>query len=113
MLDPYLWNKYQSKLSSPGHAYPDTGARVLRLLHSAVQMAGKVDVRPSNAALFPEESAIPAVSQDDVEIVRLAVETGATLVTTDRPLCADLHDSSIVGTYGLRGALPSEALALL
>ena len=67
----------------------------------------------SNAPAFPEESNIPQGSQDDVPIVRLVVETGATLVTTDLALVEDLNSSGVQENYGLRVLSPGQALAML
>ena len=44
---------------------------------------------------FPEVSDIPPGSQDDVPIVRLVVETGANLVTTDQALVDDLNSCGV------------------
>ena len=76
-------------------------------------MAGKVDIRHNNAAPFSGESTIPRGSQDDVELVRLAVETGDTLVTTDKPLQQHLNDCGVLETYELTLLSPKEALEKL
>ena len=59
---------------------------------------------------FPEESDIPQGSQDDAFIVRLAVETGAILVTADQPLRNDLASSGIQTRYNLNILSPEAAL---
>ena len=67
----------------------------------------------SNASDFPEETAIQQHGPDDVEIVRLAVASGAILVTTDQPLLTDLETSGISQTYRLQVVSPEDALHLL
>ena len=52
-------------------------------------------------------------SQDDVPIVRVAVETGATLVTTDNALVEDLNSCGVQETYSLMLLSPEEALERL
>lgn len=113
VVDPILWGKYYRQLSRPGHAHPQEGFRLIRVLRDAVQRVGKVEIRKANAAPFPDEDSIPAGSQDDVEIVRLAVETRATLVTTDEALRADLNSSGVANIHNLRLLSPREALSRL
>lgn len=110
VLDPDLWNRYHHQLSQPRHQEPQVGLRLLRPFRKAVRMAGKVDVRPHNALPFPEEADIPQGSQDDVPIVRLAVETGATVVTTDNDLRQDLATCGVQERYNLLLLSPEEAL---
>ena len=88
---------------------------MLPVLMSAVQTAYKFDgFHRSGAPPFQEEVLIPQGSQDDVRVsVRLAVETGAILVTTDGPLIQDLKSSGIQATYGLEVLTPQETLDLL
>jgi rRNA-processing protein FCF1 len=62
---------------------------------------------------FEEEAEIPAGSQDDVALVRLAVESGATLVTTDGPLKEALSSSGIQEKYTLQILSPDEGLKIL
>ena len=112
VVDVCLWGKYHSQINSLGPTDLQVGVRVLSVLANAFRMEGKIDLRP-NAAPFPEEAAIPAGSQDDVEIVRLAVETGATLVTTDKPLRDDLESCGVRETYDLTLLPPGEALGSL
>jgi len=69
----------------------------------------KVEFR-ANAEPFPDEGNIPQGSKDDVQVVRLAVETRATLVTTDESLRNDLDACGVEETYRLRLLSPSEAL---
>ena len=85
-------------------------------LWEALQIDGKVEGRGHTAPSFPEENDIPAGSQDDKFIVKLAVEEsgkGTTLVTSDRPLRQDLASSSIQARYSLRVFSPEGALAVL
>ena len=63
-----------------------------------------------NAPCFPEETKIPAGSQDDLQIVRLAVHTRATLVTTDQPLIQGLETAGITAKYDLTVLSPAQAL---
>ena len=65
------------------------------------------------APVMDDEGLIPDGSQDDVYLVRLAVETGAVLVTTDGPLRDDLAACGILSKYGLTVVSPEEALGLL
>ena len=110
VVDYGLWAKYQSQLSGLPTASPGF-PHILRTLSGAYS-AGKLDVLP-NAPPFPEETSIPQGSQDDKEIVRLAVSTGATLVTTDGPLIAELEISGITRRYQLQVVTPDQAINLL
>ncbi len=113
VFDPALWNRYYEQLSRPRYPHPQEGFRLVRLINEAAHMAGKIDIRSADAAEFPEEGSIPPGSQDDVELVRLAVETRATVVTTDRSLREDLNSCGVAETYRLRLLSPSEALEQL
>ena len=113
VLDDSLWNKYKRQLSGLGRNEPQGATSLLRILDDAVHKVEKIDYRPQNAANFPTESGIPQGSQDDVEIVRLAVETGVTLVTTDAPLREDLNSCGVQETYNLEVLTPEAALASL
>ena len=78
-------------------------------------MPGKYDrFDRASAPPFDGEEAIPQGSQDDVPVsVRLAVHTGATLVTTDGPLREHLAASHIAFLRELHVVTPQEALNLL
>ena len=81
-----------------------------------MRRTGKIEGLGHTAPAFPEEDDIPAGSQDDKFLVRLAVEeTGkeTVLVTTDRPLRDDLAACSIQTRYGLNVLSPEGALANL
>ncbi len=111
VIDAYLWNKYQQQLGR----IPTSGLgppNLFHLLQGARQRTGKIQFLP-DAPPFPEEASIPQGSQDDKEIVRLAVSTGATLVTTDGPLTSDLETAGITEQYQLQVVSPGEALTLL
>lgn len=110
VLDPPLREKYLQQLNRAPHVNPESGSVFLRVLAYAFQRSGKVDFRNVSRA-FPEEVEIPQGSQDDVPLVRLAVESGAILVTTDRPLIEDLNTCSVQEKYGLRVLLPNQALS--
>ena len=105
-----LWAKYQSQLSGLPEASPGY-PHILRVISTAYSV-GKLDIR-QNAPPFPEETSIPQGSQDDLSHVRLAVATGAILVTTDNPLIADLETAGIIEQYHLQVVSPEDALALL
>jgi len=110
VLDPNLRERYLHQLNLPPHYDPRSGFRLLPILRRAEFREGKVDIRPSNAVPFPEEGNIPQGSQDDLPVVRLAVETGATLVTTDRPLRNGLNSSGVQQQYSLQVLSPEDAL---
>ncbi len=110
LVDFGLWAKYQGQLSGLPAASPGF-PHILRTLTGAYS-AGKLDILP-NAPPFPEETNIPQGSQDDKEIVRLAVATGAILVTTDNPLIADLRTAGITERYQLQVFTPHHALSVL
>lgn len=111
VLSPWLQDKYWEQLGNQPAVAPDV-PHVLAILASAWRRAGKVDNQP-NAPSFPEETNIPQGSRDDVGIVRLAVASGAILVTTDQPLLTDLETSGISQTYRLQVVSPDDALNLL
>jgi hypothetical protein len=95
VVDVGLFSRYQRQLNQARHQPTATGAPFLPLLRSAIQVADKIDglARP-DASPFPEENSILQGSRDDLAVtVRLAVETRATLVTTDGPLIQDLESS--------------------
>ena len=110
LADFLLWSRYQSQLSGLTVTSPEY-PHVLMTLGRAYQF-GQIDIR-ENAPSFPEESHIPQGSQDDKEIVRLAVDTGAILVTTDSPLISDLETAGITDHYQLQVVTPDQALNLL
>ena len=88
---------------------------MLPVLMNAAQIDAKFDRfdRPSTLS-FAGEELIPQGSQDDVPTtVRLAVETGAILVTADAPLREHLAASGIQERYSLRVLTPEEALESL
>ena len=106
VLDYGLWGKYLTQLGGSGRS------EMLRVFRDAFQTEGKIELR-KNAQPFPEESAVPVGSRDDIPLVRLAVETGAALVTTDQPLRDALNSSGITETYELSVLSPTEALESL
>ena len=111
VIDVNLWNKYQQQLGRIPTASLGP-PNLFHLIQGARQRAGKLSFLP-NAPPFPEEASIPQGSQDDLTIVRLAVATGATLVTTDNPLIADLETAGITQRYQLQLFPPEEAIPLL
>ena len=89
------------------------GSRIPALLNNAGRICGKLDFKPE-ATPFPEEANIPQGSQDDeTTTVTLAVESRATLVTTDRPLREALNSTGIQERYGFLVMSPEEALRSL
>lgn len=111
ILSPWLQDKYWEQLGNLPATSLDS-PHVLATLGSVWRRADKVDNQP-NAPAFPEETAIPQGSQDDVAIVRLAVATRAILVTTDQPLREDLAATGIAEKYNLQVHSPDSALHLL
>ena len=112
VLDAELYQRVHSQLNQPAHQRRGLGAALLRTLASAGNRPGKLDLTEEPPP-FPEETDIPQGSQDDKFIVRLAVESGATLVTADEALRDDLASSSIRTRYGLSVLSPEDALATL
>ena len=113
VYDPALRENMFQQLSRISRSQPQTGPLLIRVLMQAEHRADKVENTPGNAPAFPEESTIPPGSTDDTEIVRLAVETGATLVTTDQPLRDDLESTRIAEKYDFEVLSPREALQSL
>ena len=112
VLDAELYQRVHSQLNLPPHQRRGFGAAVLRTLASAASRPGKLDISDESPH-FVEEGNIPQGSQDDKFIVRLAVESGAALVTTDEALREDLASSGIQARYGLRVLSSENALATL
>ena len=114
VIDLPLWVKYRQQLGQARHQPVSPRAAMLRILHDATLISGKFDgFDRADAGPFDEEILIPQGSQDDRFIVRLAVATGATLVTADTPLRDDLESSGIRAQYDLEVVTPEEALASL
>ena len=97
--------------------YPSTSPHprpvMLRVLVGALEIPNKIERLAGNAAIFEGEEAIPSGSQDDTYIVRLAVETGAILVTTDGPLRDDLRECGILETRNVTVVSPEDARTYL
>ena len=115
VIDLALYGRYQHQLNQPRHRPTVRGSAVLPILLKAARIIGKYDrFDRASAPPFEGEETIPPGSQDDVPVsVRLAVETGATLVTTDGPLREHLATSGIQDRYNLHVLSPQEALASL
>ena len=109
VVDDVLWDRYEEQLHRPRHEHATSGPYLMRVLWNALATAGKIDGLGHDAPSFDDEGVIPAGSQDDTFIVRLAVETGAMLVTADEPLRQDLRDSGLAAKYGLSVLSPEEA----
>ena len=112
VFDEELYGKVLHQLNQPVHQRRGFDSAILRTLGQAAGRPGKLDYRET-APPFPEETDIPQGSQDDKFIVRLAVESGATLVTADEALRDDLAACSIQTRYGLNVLSPEGALAAL
>ena len=113
VVDDVLWDKYIEQLNHLGYHHPNLGPFLIRVLSDTLTVAEKVVGLGHTAPIVDEEGSIPSGSQDDTYLVRLVVETGATLVTTDRPLRDDLVSCGILSTYSLTVVSPEEALGLL
>ena len=113
VVDDILWDKYFVQLNRRGHYDPTLGPFLLRSLFNALTVSEKVIGLGQTASVFEDEGSIPNGSQDDAYLVRLAVETGATLVTTDGALRDDLASCGIQSKYGLNVVSPEDALRLL
>ena len=112
VFDSVLYERIQHQLNQPAHQRRGFDSAILRTLGQALARPGKLeywDTAPS----FPEEADIPTGSRDDTYIVRLAVESGATLTTADEALRDDLASSSIQTRYNLSVLSPDSALVAL
>ena len=107
VVDLILWRKYMRQLGGF-----QTTPHLAGVLKSPTLPAGKLAFQ-QDTPQFDEETDIPQGSQDDVEIVRLAVVTRAILVTTDQPLINDLKTAGIPEIYNLQVVSPGDALNLL
>ena len=115
VIDVALYGLYLHQLNQRRHQPTSIGTPMLPVLVSATRVGGKYDgfARP-RASPFEGEETIPQGSQDDVRVsVRLAVESGATLVTADSPLREHLATSSLEFLRTLHVVTPQEALGLL
>lgn len=112
LFDDELYGRIQRQLNRPPNQLRGFGAALLRTLSVAATRPGKLEYLEV-APQFPEEDDIPQGSRDDKFIVRLAVESGATLVTADAALRDDLASSSIQTRYGFNVLSPEVALASL
>lgn len=112
VFDDELYRRIQRQLNRTPNQLRGFGAVLLRTLSAAAARPGKLEYLEV-ATSFPEEDDIPQGSQDDKFIVRLAVASGATLVTADEALRDDLAACSIKTRYGLNILSPERALATL
>ena len=113
VVDDILWDKYDEQLNHPGYHHPILGPFLIRSLWNALTVSKKVDGLGHTAPIIDDEGSIPNGSQDDAYLVRLVVETGATLVTTDGALRDDLESCGILSKYDLNVVSPEDALGLL
>ena len=111
VFDLPLWDKCYRQLAELRDYDPHGARSILRIMFLASEVAGKLERH--DAEEFPEEADIPQGSQDDIPVVRLAVKTRATLVTTDESLREDLNSCGVQERYGLKVLSPGEALTTL
>jgi len=112
VFDSVLYEKIQQQLNRPPHQRRGFDSAILRTLGQAIFRPGKLEYLEESPP-FAGETDIPQGSKDDKFIVRLAVESGATLVTADEALRDDLASSSIQTRYELNVLSPEGALASL
>lgn len=113
VADDELWERYQRQLYNRAHQRLNIGPDIMMTLLLAMTREDKVERLPHDAVPFEGEASIPAGSRDDTFLVRLAVETGAILVTTDEALRHDLGHSGIRQSYNLSVLSPDDALSQL
>ena len=113
VVDDVLWDKYVEQLYRPGYHHPLIGPFLIRILIDALTIPEKVVGLRHTAPTMDDEGLIPDGSQDDAYLVRLAVETGAILVTTDGALRDDLESCGILSKYDLTLVSPEDAMGLL
>ena len=113
VVDDVLWGKYDEQLNRFGYHHPSSGPFLIRALWNALTVSEKVEGFGHIAPTLEDENSIPIGSQDDTYLVRLVVETGAVLVTTDRALRDDLESCGIISKYGLTVVSPEDALGIL
>lgn len=112
VVDDVLWDKYVEQLYRPGYHHNQSPFLILSL-YNALTVSGKVDGLGHTAPTMDDEGSIPSGSQDDAYLVRLAVETGAILITTDGALRDDLKSCGILSKYDLTVVSPEDAMGLL
>ena len=113
LVDDVLWTRYLHQLNQPAHRGPGTDPQFRFVLRNALRIPDKINGHGHTSPPFAEEHAIPSGSQDDTYLVRIAIDTGAILVTTDVALREDLRDSGIQETHDLTILSPEEALGYL
>ncbi len=113
VVDDVLWDKIIEQLTRPGYYHLQPGPFLVRILSHALTIDGKVYGLGNTAPPFDEEGSIPVGSQDDTFLVRLAVATGAILVTADGALRDDLVSCGVQSAHGLTVVSPEDALGLL
>ena len=113
VMDDVLLVKIFDQLNHPGYHHPELGPFLIRILSDALTIPEKVDGLGHTAPSFDEEGLIPPGSEDDTYLVRLAVESGAILVTADGALRDDLVSCGIESTHGLTVVSPEDALGLV
>ena len=113
IADDELWERYRRQLYSPANQRQNIGPDIMIALMDAMTREDKVERLPHDAPPFEGEASIPAGSQDDMFLVRLAVETGAILVTTDEALRDGLGHSGIQQSHNLSVLSPDDALSQL
>ena len=114
VVDDILWEKLDEQLNRPGYQLPQMQELTYSVffgtpLRSPTRWTGWVILRLPSM----KRGRFHPGATDDTYIVRLAVESGAILVTTDGPLRDDLRELGIQDTYGLTVVSPDEALGEL
>ena len=112
LVDDVLWARYLHQLNQPEHQGPGTDPQFRFILRNALRIPDKISGHGHTAPPFTEEDTIPAGSQDDAYLVRIAVETRAILVTTDIPLRDDLTQAGIQSEYGPHAHVARRGLGL-
>ena len=115
VLDNPLWDRYRRQLDRFLIEAIATDPTMIRVLNTAIQTDGKIDgFHRGPAPPFEGEERIATGSQDDLQVtVRLAVDTGAILVTSDTPLRDDLLEAGTIDQHRLTVVSPEDALFLL
>ena len=113
VVDDVLWDKYDNQLYRDAYHHPERGPYMMATLWNALMRPDKIDGLGHTSQTFTDEALIPSGSRDDTFLVRLAVATGAIMVTADTPLRNDLESTGIRYRYNLEVVTPEEALVSL
>ena len=111
-VDDTLWDCYNDQLNR-SYQHPQFGPYIMVALRNALSIADKLNGLGTTAPPFQGEETIPQGSQDDTYLVRIAVETGAILVTADEALRSDLRECGLMEAHDLTVVSPEDALNLI